>query len=238
MIGSEILFTTVQVIVQRLALGTKQSARENTKRFFAIYLHLDEIRDVEGFDNAYFTLPMPGIDRKYFEAMDETQNLHIQGELAAIYGQETIRYWGSAAQRRSVDFVSPVVQKRVRQRHNNRCVICTALAERYKQVNKPVPESLLADSNPTLCHIISRKSLFWQALHEIHQSLLLSNTSIFFDKGVQELRARLSMPTKSSPDVPTILARLHSSDEFIVYLCTRHDKIVQDAIRIDRGDRA
>lgn len=227
-----VLYHTVREAVQRVALGSKNARRRNTRCFYAIYLHLPEIRTVEIFDDAYFTLPEPGIDKPYFENMGNPRIKQIQDELAAVYGKETIRYWGNAAQYRSVDFISPGVAKLVKQRHNKRCIICSALAARYVNANKPIPESLQAGPSLTLCHIISRQSLFWQALLEMHQSLFQGNISIFTDEGVKELRRKLTMPAKESTEKPTLLARLHSSDEFIVYLCGRHDKIVQSAIKI------
>ncbi len=233
-----VLYHSVREAVQRVSLGSKTAQRRNTRRFHAIYLHLPEIRAVKGFDDAYFTLPEPGIERAYFENMDNLRIKQIQDELASVYGKETILYWGNAAQYRSVDLVSPEVAKRVKQRHNKRCVICTALATQFEKVNKPIPESLQTGQRLTLCHIISRQSLFWSALLEMHQSLFLNNISIFSDEGVKELRKRLTMPaTDLFTEKPSLLARLHSSDEFIVYLCNRHDKIVQDAIKL-RGDKS
>jgi hypothetical protein len=151
-------------------------------------------------ENVFLSLPgVPCKDLKN-DILSETRREAIITSFRNKYGEETINYWVQSAQYRSVSIAASGMRK-ARKRDNNTCKICKHLG---RESDQPV----------SACHLVSRKSLFWEAL-EIVDKL---KCGIFSNDAVIELKNRL------------VENELHSGTKFIITLCREHDGLVQKAI--------
>ena len=195
-------------------LNTPVSRRHGRRKiehqvYYGIRYPIDESQDVY--------LSFPGITRADIKADDDDRGAAIKQELlgpSGGYGEETLSYWVSHAQARSV--VQSPGMARVRKR-GRACRLCGVLGDSLQREGstEQIGNTLRAS------HLVSRKSLFWRILREVHGRYPLSQTplGIFSPEATQELRTRL----KEDP--------LHSDSRYIIMLCTFHDRKLQGALR-------
>lgn len=184
---SEIIST-----MHRLCLGTVVSGKNRRSTYYAIQMPLD---------TGQVFLSLPGISADHLEN-DILYAAKIEGiidRLKGHYGEQTIRYWAKSAQYRSVTLSKGM--RSARQRDNRGCVLCTVEGKTSKRASS--------------CHMVSRKSVFWKTLDEVHQS----TGNIFSDASVVMLKEKIRADDA------------HSSNKFIVTLCNAHDKLLQKTIR-------
>ena len=178
--------------MHRLCLGTVVSGKNRRSTYYAIQMTLA---------TGKVFLSLPGISAEHLEydILNEARVEGIINTLKKHYGEQTIRYWAKSAQYRSVTLSKGMGT--ARQRDDGICVLCKVEGEVSKRASA--------------CHMISRKSVFWKALDEVHQSI----GNIFSDESVILLKEKIRANDA------------HSSHKFIVYLCTAHDKQLLNTIR-------
>ena len=206
----DLKYHTLREYIQRMAFGSPTSIRRNAKKFYSIYLNIPEIRDATGRPDVYLSLP--GIERKYFVIMSKENIKHAQEAVYDKIGVKTAKFWVHRAQLNVG--VSDKIKKKVRYRDNDKCRICRAITNAYRDANMPSPNHL-NQGRHQVSHIIERRAIFWHLIEDINKNY----KSIFCDKAVEEIETRIEQN------------KLYSGEEYLVYLCTRHDKIVQDVIK-------
>jgi ribosomal protein S20 len=192
------LFTTAQsniviAALHGLSVGTPVSERNCPSKFYAIRLKL-------GDKEVFLTLPgVPSGDLRK-DVLSKNRTESTIARLQAKYGKDTVDYWVQSAQHRSV-VLSASGMRGAKKRDKKTCLLCGVGGRDAKQ---PV----------TACHIVSRKTLFWEALDEVEKV----KGNIFTDEAVTSLKLKL----KNND--------LHSNLKFIVTLCLEHDNLLQAAV--------
>lgn len=202
-------YHTLREAIQRLSLGSPTSERRKTKQFFAVYIEIPELRMATGKSDIY--LSFPGIEREYVERMASDETKCIQEEFNKQYGKETISFWVKRSQLNVG--VSETVKKEVKGRDKNKCRLCEAIEQIFINERKSPPIHLHSQK-PTVCHIISRSSIFWHILKSVNEK----HHTIFYDIAVKELKEKVKQN------------HLFSQSEFLAFLCKTHDQIVQNAV--------
>jgi hypothetical protein len=157
----------------------------------------------------FFSLPGVSNQELMTDQISQKNTDQIINRLRTKYGKETIDYWGKAAQKRSVDQAASGMRK-AKKRDDKACQLCTILG---KSTQQPV----------SACHIVSRKTVFWAVLDEIDKF----KGNIFSDDAVLSLKVKLKNNN------------IHSNSQYILTLCSEHDKIVQDALNVSmNGQRS
>ena len=210
-------YHTVREAVQKVSLGSKTAERRKTPNFFAVYLTLPELNAAGRKED--IILSLPGIKRVFIRYMAQSEIEAMKSSLSAHYSPEVIGYWVRSAQLRSVDVITAKHKKEVIARDKGRCRLCKHIETVFAQSGVGIPNSLnwitQPPMKPTICHIISRRAVFWYLLKEIHET---DKLDIFSRQGVVEFTARLRSD------------ELHSSPKNMVYLCQKHDRLVQQAL--------
>lgn len=178
--------------LHRLCLGTVVSGKNRRSSYYAIQMELDS-------GKVFLSLPGLSADHLEYEILEEAKIEGIINMLMGHYGEQTIQYWAKSAQYRSVTLSKGM--RTARQRNGGSCVLCNAEGK--------------VSGRTSACHLISRKSVFWKALGEVHN--LTGN--IFSDESVSELKKKIRKDDA------------HSSHKFIVTLCNEHDKQMRNTIR-------
>lgn len=184
---------TVRAALYGISVGCKVSESGPPSQYYAIKLKLNG-------DDVFLSLPgVPSKDLKN-DILSEKKREDIINSFRKKYGEEVINYWVQSAQYRSVSIAASGM--RAAKKHDNKtCIICKHLDR-------------VSDQPVRACHLVSRKSLFWEVL-EIVDKL---KKGIFSSEAVIELKKRLAEN------------ELHSGTKFIVTLCKEHDELVQDTL--------
>lgn len=204
-------YGTVREALQKLSFGSPTSERRNTQKFFALYLGLQELNEITKRKSDVY-LSVPGIEKDYVQRMSSNEVKRIQSTFDSAYGSQTISFWVKRSQLNAG--VSETVKDKVRVRDNYKCRICTTIENIFVGAGRGLP-SHIHKHHPKVCHIISRRSIFWHILNELNQK----HKTIFCDDAVTELKQKVKQN------------HLFSRAEFLVYLCKLHDDIVQDALK-------
>lgn len=207
---SDLKYHSVREAIQRMSFGSPTSKRHNTDILYAIYLELSELKDATGKSDVY--LALPGIERSFIEKMSSGKIERIQQQLYDHYGEATIKFWVHRAQLNSG--VSQKVKDKVKQRDGGQCRICTAVENAYISASLAPPDETHT-GKLEVSHIISRRSIFWQLLESVDHK----HSTIFSDPAVIELTGHIKQNN------------LFSQAEYLVYLCKRHDGIVQKVLK-------
>lgn len=178
--------------LHRLCLGTVVSGKNRRSSYYAIKMELDSGR-------VFLSLPGLSADHLEYEILEEAKIDGIINMLMGHYGEQTIQYWAKSAQYRSVTLSKGM--RTARQRNGGSCALCNAEGK--------------VSERTSACHLISRKSVFWKALGEVH--CLTGN--IFSDEAVGLLKKKIREDDA------------HSSHKFIVTLCNEHDKQMRNTLR-------
>lgn len=212
------LYHTLREAVQKVSLGSKTSERRNTQTFFAVYLTLAELENVDRQGSLILTLP--GVHRDFVRFMATRHIESVKERFAAVYGAETVSYWLSSTQLYSGALIKASQKKAVVNRDGGRCRVCSYVESAFKRRGVAVPANLswlfAPPEKPRICHIISRRALFWFELERVRFSY---NLDIFSKEGVVMLRDALA----NNP--------MHSDPAYMVFLCRRHDNLLQRALK-------
>lgn len=179
---------SIRAALYREALGSPVNRREPPARIHAIRLVVNLPTGER--DALWFSLA--GLPRQavYLDVAGEAAIAGIQGRLKLKYGTATIDYWGSAAQRRSVD----IVNRHVPSASASGCRVCVELG--------------VSGSVASRCHLVSRRTLFWRALDDVEKQ----HGSVFSDNATHALVKRLEEdPLHSHPQFVVALCREHNS---------------------------
>lgn len=193
----------VRYQLYRHSLGNKAALHSPPRHYYAIQLRIPD--DAGRTWKAFLTLPVIERDAFIRDAADDEVD-EIISELKAAYGEQTIDYWGRAAQYRSVDFIHGQV-KEAKARSGGKCQICSAMLEQGYVIESPHRGFHAA-------HIISRRTVFWRSAADLHRRGL----NLFSDEGVEALCEAIAGNN------------LHSSSDYILGLCRQHDRHIQRTI--------
>lgn len=182
----------VRAALYSMSVGTPVSERNKPKVYYAIRL---ELVGKEVF------LALPGVPAEELrkDKLSTERTDQIIQRLCSDYGSETIAYWMQSAQHRSVVQAASGMRA-AKKRDNKTCLLCTI-------------EGQTNNKSVSACHIISRRTLFWEALDKVEKM----KKSIFTDDSVRVLKDLLKRSDR------------HSNSQFIVTLCLEHDNLLQDA---------
>jgi len=211
-------YHSIDTALRRHALGDKVAKNQPPKHYYAIRFGLPE-----GSLEKDIFLSVPGIAHDYL-VRDDTKTPEVNEyihHLQQFYGQETIDYWVRSAQYHSVGLIRGSMDKvKVR---DKACRICTSIAE-----NQLCPNFVASQDKPTVCHIISRRTVFWLTLWDTHQKYKdIADTNglkrgIFSNDAVKEFKLAIRQ------------SQYHSSENYIVMLCKSHNaqmlKILREAV--------
>ncbi|MDD2502098.1 MAG: hypothetical protein PHN92_14935 [Geobacter sp.] len=187
---------SVRAAIYGLCAGTPVSLRKMPTAYYGIRLKLKNEKQI--------ILSLPGIPREDLvnDTKLDSKTTRIIKRLQDKYGVEVINYWGKSAQRRSVDQANKGM-KEAKIRDRNTCVICQHEGD---NLSEPV----------SACHIISRKTLFWQILDEVEKT----TGELFSERATGQLIEKLRD------------SGLHSNSRYIVTLCSEHNKILLNALKV------
>ena len=184
---------SVRAALYGLSVNTPVSERNCPSKYYAIRLKLG--------DNEVF-LSLPGVPSEDLKK-DLLSKNRTEEKIAGLqkkYGKETIDYWVQSAQHRSVVLAASGMRA-AKKRDDKTCLLCGLEGNNNMR-------------SVSACHIISRKTLFWEALDEVER--LKGN--IFTDDAVNLLKTKIKDDDR------------HSGLEFIVTLCLEHDNLLKDAL--------
>ncbi len=134
-----------------------------------------------------------------------------QSIINAKYGRQTVSFWIKRSQLNAG--VSETVRKKVKARDNHKCRICAAIERIFIESGREPPSNLYS-CNDTVCHIISRRSIFWHILKSLDEKY----DTVFCDEAVNELKTKMKEH------------HLFSQAEYLAYLCKTLDRVIQDAL--------
>lgn len=191
--GDSASSAAVRAALYGISVGCKVSERGQPVQYFAIKLQLN---------GADMFLSLPGVPSKDLknDILSEKRREEIINSFRSKYGEETINYWVQSAQYRSVSIAASGMRE-AKKRDKKTCLICKHLGRKSYQT-------------VSACHLVSRKSLFWEALESVEKL----KGGIFSNDAVIELKKQLSKN------------ELHSGAKFIIILCKEHDDLIQDVL--------
>jgi hypothetical protein len=199
---------SVRAALYRFSIGTPVAKRDKTKTYYALRFQLPVSDDV----SEEVFLSLPGIPLELIHRDRGTSNEidNIIRRLIEKYGEVTIDYWCKAAQYRTVDHAGKGMRY-ARGRDKEVCKLCNIL----NQIRKSYGLSAMEPRAIRASHIISRKTIFWLLVNKID----LDGYNIFTNEGARLIREGL------------IVNPYHSDPQFIISLCSEHDKSFLNAIK-------
>lgn len=197
----------VRAALYHQAAGSPVARRDPPSNYYAIFLPV-QYTNIQTED---IFLSLPGIPRhRILQDVPSTGSIQqIVDRLRTKYGVDTIEYWAYAAQYRTVDQARPSMRRAVAR--DGTCRLCRIVND----LRETVGLTALAPKPIRASHIVSRKAIFWTILDEVDQQ----EGNIFTDSSVILIKQKLR-------DEP-----LHSDEQFIIALCTEHDKLLLSSLR-------
>jgi hypothetical protein len=203
----------IRAALYACAIGTPVAARAHPNTYFAIRLNLP--LDNSDMHEEVF-LSLPAIPRTLIERdASDRDIIEIQKKLSERYSAEVVDYWFKAAQYRSVDLIRKSMNE-AKERTHGACTLCqTVNVLRTKRRLPLIPHS----SRIQACHVISRRSVFWNVLSKV-----ATGHEIFSPKGVEALTSSLRNND------------YHSNSRFMIGLCRFHDKLLLRLLKRHASD--
>jgi hypothetical protein len=213
-------YHAIDTALRRHALGDKVAKNQPPKQYYAIRFGLPE-----GSVEQDIFLSLPGIDHEYL-VRDDTKTPEVENYILGLqrfYGEETIDYWVRSTQYHSVALARQVM-KAAKDRDGNCCRICQAI-----MANNLCPHLAPFSGKPvTACHIISRRTIFWATLWQVHCKFKDTINDKGYAQGIFSDQAVIEFQLELKKD------KYHSTSEYIVALCVAHNrqmlKILREAV--------